>query len=87
MMGKLFAAFDRRSSYAAKKTTFYADVVDQIEGAMLPADLDRVELFLIDHELEYPASWDEVFAELIEKRRDELASEDLGSILREKFDF
>lgn len=86
-MGKLFAAFDRKSSYAAKKTEFYADVVDRIAGAILPADLDDVERFLIAHELEYPGAWDEVFAELIEKRRDELSDEDIGSILRERFDF
>jgi hypothetical protein len=86
-MGKLADALSPVSSYAAKKTTLWEDVSDRIAGALLMIDLAEIELWLELNEHEVPWSWREPLAELIDKRRDELAEEDVGHILRERFDF
>jgi hypothetical protein len=86
-MGKLADALAPVSSYAAKKTTLWADVTDRIAGALLMIDLAEIELWLELHEHEVPFSWRESLAELIDKRRDELKAEDIGEILRDRFDF
>jgi hypothetical protein len=86
-MGKLKDALAPISSYAAKKTPLWDEVTDRIAGAILPADLDDVELWLEWHELEVPWPWREPLAELIEKQREALEAEDISLILREKFDF
>ena len=86
-MGKLADALAPQSSYAAKKTPLWEDVTDRIAGALLMIDLAEIELWLELHEHDVPWAWREPLAELIEKRRDELASEDVGAILRDRFDF
>ena len=86
-MGKLADALAPQSSYAAKKTSLWPDLTDRIAGALLMIDLAEIELWLELHEQEVPWSWRESLAELIDKRRDELAAEDIGSILRDRFDF
>jgi hypothetical protein len=86
-MGKLADALAPQSSYAAKKTPLWDDVTDRIAGAILVADLDEVEAWLEFNELLIPWAWRPVLAELIEKKRDELAAEDIGQILRDRFDF
>ena len=86
-MGKLADAFKPISSYAAKKTPLWAELTDRIAGALLPGDLDELAAWIEFHVLEVPGSWVEPLEELIEKRRDELAEEDIGGILRDRFDF
>jgi hypothetical protein len=86
-MGKLLDALAPVSSYAAKKTTLWDDLTDRIAGAMWPAMLDELEVWLELHEIEIPYPWREPLAELIEKRRDELADEDIGGIVMDRFDF
>lgn len=86
-MGKLADALAPQSSYAAKKTSLWPDLTDRINGALLMIDLTEIELWLELHELEVPWPWREPLAELIAKRRDELEAEDVGAILRERFDF
>lgn len=86
-MGKLADALGPQSSYAAKKTTLWDDVTDRIAGALLARDLDELETWLEFNELDVPWAWRESLAELIEKRREEIDAEDIGGILREKFDF
>lgn len=81
------AAFAVTSSYAAKKTSLWPDLTDRINGALLMIDLAEIEQWLELHELEVPWPWREPLAELIERRREELEAEDIGAILREKFDF
>ena len=86
-MGKLLEALSRPSSYRAKKTDIWGDIIDRIEGALLPRDLDDIETWLLAHELDIPGAWEPEIAELLEKRRDELQAEDVGQILRDRFDF
>lgn len=86
-MGLLSKTLNPPSSYAAKKTDQWADLKDRIDGAMLPSDLDAFEAWLDEFPLEYPAAYREPLDELIEARREELRAEDIGEIVRTKFDF
>ena len=86
-MGKLLAALSPISSYAAKKTPLWDELTDRIAGAILPADLDAVAEWIGFHSLEVPGAWLEPLAELIDKRHDELADEDVSAIVRDRFDF
>lgn len=86
-MGKLLDALSPSSSYAAKKTDLWPELCDRIAGAMWPAVLDDFEVWLELHEMEIPYPWREPLAELVEKRREELADEDIGLIVRDRFDF
>lgn len=86
-MGKLLQALSPPSSYAAKKTDLWSDLTDRIAGAIVPADLDELDRWLDFNELQVPYAWRESLAELIEKRRDELAAEDIGGIIRDRYDF
>ena len=85
-MGKLRAALAPVSSYAAKKTPLWDDLTDRIAGALLPADLDEVAAWIEFNELAVPYAFRESLDELIEKRRDELAAEEIGGIVA-RFDF
>lgn len=86
-MGLLAKTLSPPSSYAAKKTDQWEDLADRIAGALLPAQLDDIEQWLSDFPLQYPAAWAEPLADLIEARRDELKAEDIGLIVRDRFDF
>ena len=86
-MGKLADALKPVSSYAAKKTDLWPDLCDRIAGALLMVDLLEIELWIELHELEVPGAWREPLRDLIEARREGLAAEDIGGIIRDKFDF
>lgn len=92
-MGLLLKALSAPSSYAAKggkdrgSVDLWADLKDRVDGAMLPADLDEFERWLDARPLDYPAAYREPLDELIEAKREELKSEDIGQIVRDRFDF
>ena len=86
-MGVLMKALSGTSSYAAKKTDQWADLKDRVDGAILMRDLDEFEAWLDARPLDYPAAYREPLDELIEAKREELRSEDIGQILRDRFDF
>lgn len=86
-MGRLADALKPQSSYAAKKTPLWSDLTDRIAGAILPRDLDEIEAWIEFNELLVPYAFRPPLRELIEKRRDELADEEIGGVLRDKFDF
>lgn len=86
-MGILAKSLSPPSSYAAKKTDQWADLKDRIDGAILPAQLDEFEAWLDAYPLEYPGAYREPLDELIEAKRDELRAEDIGLIVRDRFDF
>jgi hypothetical protein len=86
-MGALAKALQSQSSYAAKKTPLWDEICDRIDGAMYPRQLEEVEWWLNCIELQVPRAWVEPIEELIEKRRIELRDEDIGNILRERYDF
>ena len=86
-MGALAKALSAPSAYAVKKTSLFSDVKDRIDGAMFQTDLDAVERWLDANDHTYPPPWREHFDEMIEKQREAIASEDIPSILRDRFDF
>ena len=86
-MGLLSKALAPPSAHSLKKTDFFADIKDRIDGAMFERELDDVEQWLDDNDHLYPAAWRESFADMIELQRDAIRSEDVGVILRDRFDF
>ena len=86
-MGILAKSLAAPSAYAVKKTSLFADVKDRIDGAIIPQDLDDVERWLDANDHAYPESWREHFDEMIEKRREDLKAEDIGLIMRDRYDF
>lgn len=87
MAHRLMKALERPSSYAVKKTDLWSEVTDRIAGCFMLSQLDEVRAWLEVHEMQVPRSWDESFDELIEKKREEIESENIGSIIRDRFDF
>lgn len=86
-MGILAKSLAPPSSHSVKKADGWATLMDRIGECMTPADLDDFEQWLSDYPLEYPAAWGEPLAEVVEKRREELEDEDIGLIIRDRFDF
>lgn len=92
-MGILLKALSAPSSYAAKGgkgsagPQMWPDLVDRINGAMFASQLDDFEAWLDARPLDYPAAYREPLDELIEAKREEIAAEDIGGIMRDRFDF
>lgn len=86
-MGAILKALSPPSAYATKQTSLFSDVKDRIDGAIIPQDLDDVERWLDANDHTFPASWRDSFNDMIELKREELRAEDIGLIIRERFDF
>lgn len=92
-MGILARTLTPPSSYAAKggkapgSVDLWADLKDRVDGAMFMRQLDEFEAWLDAYPLEYPAAYREPLDELIAAKRDELRAEDIGEIVRTRFDF
>jgi hypothetical protein len=86
-MGIIAKTLAAPSAYALKQTDFWSDLTDQVAGALCDADLIVIEVWAEAHPIAMPFGWYGELAELIEKRREELADEDIRSILLDRFDF
>lgn len=86
-MGILAKALSPPSSYAAKKTDLWADLKDRVDGAILAVQLDELVAWLDAYPLEYPGAFREPLDDLIAAKRDELRAEDVGEIVRDRFEF
>ena len=86
-MGLISKAFTPQSSHAAKRDGLWPDLMERLGECVLPSDVDECERHLDAIALQGPAAWNEPLAELIEKRREEIAEDDVASILRRNFDF
>lgn len=88
-MGMLEKKLNPPSAYSVKRDhpEMWGDLVDRIAGAIIPADLDQIETWMEFRPLELPGGWAGELRELIEKRREELAEEDIGKILLDRYDF
>ena len=86
-MGRLMDALTAPSAYRAKKTDIWDQITGRIAGAMTARDLEEVEGWLLGQTLNIPSPWEEHIVEALEKRREELQAEDIGQILRDRFDF
>jgi hypothetical protein len=87
LMGLLSKALSQQSSYAAKKNGLWEDLMERLSDCALPQDVDAVERHIETLALQIPAAWDEPLREIIEKRREEIAADDITLIMRERFDF
>jgi hypothetical protein len=86
-MGALTKALKAPSSYGAKKTDLWERLMNRLTESMFERQIDEFIEWLDEHPLEYPAAWREPLEEIAAKRRDEIREDDIGLILREKFDF
>lgn len=86
-MGALANALKTQSSYAAKKTNLWDDLMGRLTDCVMPRDVDAFEEHLLSIDLQIPGSWREALAEIVEKRRQEIDEDEVGAILRDKFDF
>lgn len=88
-MGMLANALKAPSAYSVKRDRpeLWDDLIDRINGALLDSDLQEFEAWLDFRPLDLPGGWAELLEERIEKRREELREEEIGNILRDRFDF
>lgn len=86
-MGLISKAFSPQSSHAAKRDGLWPDLMERLGECVVLADVDEFERHLESIVLQVPAAWNEPLAELIEKRREEIAEDDVAAILRRNFDF
>jgi hypothetical protein len=88
-MGVLAKALTNPSAYATKKNKpdLWGELVDKIDGAIIPTDLDGLEAWMELRPLDLPEGWYGELRDLIEKRREELADEDISTIIRDRYDF
>lgn len=86
-MGLLSDSLKPQSSHAAKKNGLWPALMERLTECVLPADVDEFERHLLSISLQIPAAWNEPLAELVEKRREEIAEDDVASIMRRNFDF
>ena len=86
-MGKLLDALTPPSPYRAKQTGIWEEIVDRVQGALTRQMLADVDTWILQHELQIPRSWADDILELMDKRLDEIEAEDIGQILRDRFDF
>lgn len=86
-MGLIANALKTQSSYAAKKTSLWDDLMSALTDCVMPRDVDAFEEHLLSIDLQIPGSWREALAEIIEKRRQEIDEDDIATIMRTRYDF
>lgn len=86
-MGILAKALTAPSSYGAKKIDQWSDLKDRIDGCILMSQLDAFVDWLDARPLDYPPAYRDPLDELIEAKREEIRSEDVGQIMRDRFGF
>jgi len=86
-MGMIADAFKRPSAFSVKKTDLFAEVKDRIDAIVLKAQIAEFEEWLDANEHTLPLGWRDCFDNLLILKREELEAEDVGEILRDRFDF
>ena len=86
-MGRLLDALTRPTAYRAKQTDIWDQIMGRIDAAMTYRDLEDVEGWLLGQTLNIPSPWEEHIVEALEKRREEIKAEDIGLVLRDRYDF
>jgi hypothetical protein len=75
--GPLALSLTPVTAYRARQTGIWAEIEDRIAGALTPFQLEEVEAWLIDHELEFPTAWNDPITEMLEKRAEEIEAEEI----------
>jgi hypothetical protein len=86
-MGLLSKTLAPQSSYAARKAGLWDELIDELAGCFFPGAVDDFEDRCRARGLEIPGAYETPLADAIEARREELRSEDIGTIVRDRFDF
>lgn len=86
-------SFERPSAYSVKRQAkeggfdLYGDVIDRIDGILHRVAFAEVVEWLDANDHTFPSGWRETFNDRLELKREELEREDIGSIVRDRFDF
>lgn len=86
-MGVLAKTLTPSSSYAAKKSDLWPSLMERLTDCIMPEDVDAFERHIISLGLAIPPAWEDSLAEVVAKRRGEIAEDDINEILRDRFDF
>lgn len=86
-MGLIANALKQQSSYAAKKNGLWEDLMAQLTDCVMPEHVDAFEAHLLEIDLQIPGAYREPLEEIIAKRREEIAEDEVSAILRDRFDF
>jgi hypothetical protein len=88
-MGLLAKALSAPSAYAVKRDqpTLWEDLMDRVDGALFDGQLVEIEIWMDLRPLDLPGGWYFDLRDAIDKKRDELAQENIGNILLDRFDF
>jgi hypothetical protein len=86
-MGLIAAALKNQSSYAAKRGGLWEDLMARLTDAVMPEHVDAFEAHLLVIDIQIPGAWREPLEEIIAKRREEIAEDEVSAILRDRFDF
>jgi len=86
-MGALLKALERPSSYSMNATGRWETLCGMVELCMFEEQLAEFEAWAELNKDSWPGAWDEPLTDRIALRREEIAAEDVGAILRDRFDF
>lgn len=86
-MGVLAKTLAPATSSAAKKADLWGELMDELSGCLFPSAVDDFEARCLARGLQIPPAYEEPLADAVEARREELKAEDVGAILRDRYDF
>lgn len=86
-MGLLKKALEPPSSYSVNQTDRWAQLCAEVDGCVLPSQIEAFETWMAEYPLEIPGPYAEPLRERIEARRIEIGAEDITQIMLGKYDF
>lgn len=86
-MGMLTKALSATSPHAARNAGLWPELMDRLESCLYPTAIDEFERHVVSLGLSVPDSWHSHLDEAVEKKRQEIAGEDITQIMRDRFDF
>lgn len=86
-MGLINKALTPVSSHAAKQTTLWDELMGDLAACMTEDDICHFEAKLARLELSIPASWRGSLVDQVTLRHEEIGTENIGAIMRAKYDF
>lgn len=71
----------------AKKAGAWEQLMARLSLCVLPADIDAFQQEAAAEWFSLPSPWRTALADQIELKREEIAADDIGRVMRERFDF
>jgi mevalonate pyrophosphate decarboxylase len=78
---------ERPSAYAAKKTDIWAEIQAIIDFCVLPDDIARAREQIEGLSSQFPEHWWSSIDDQLEVQAELIRQDDIGRIMRDKFDF